>query len=92
MPQAWILLAIFSLHKHVTLSTIQAGPCGDTSNERLSGPSGLSVLAGLNASGLRLPPGPNMAALHRVKLRGVEDKSGWSGMVIKHSGVSAVWL
>lgn len=28
-------------------------------------------------------PGPNVAALERAMLRGAEDKSGWSGMVIK---------
>lgn len=42
-----------SLRKHVTLSTIQPGPCGNISNECFSGPSGcIGVLAGLNASGL----------------------------------------
>lgn len=40
-----------SLRKHVTLSTIQPGPQGNISNERFYGPSGLGVLAGLNASG-----------------------------------------
>lgn len=34
-----------------------ARPCGDTSNEHFSGPLGLCVLAGLNASGLCVPWG-----------------------------------
>lgn len=49
-------VVIFSLCKHVTLSTIQPGLCGNISNERFSGPSGPSVLVGLNASGLFVYP------------------------------------
>lgn len=56
LPRAWTFLAIFTLHKHMTLSTIQPGPRGNISNECFSGPSGLGVLAGLNASGLRVCP------------------------------------
>ena len=56
LPQAWMFLAIFTLRKHVTLSTIQPGPWGSISNERFSGPSGLGVLAELNASGLCVCP------------------------------------
>ncbi len=51
-----MFLTIFSLRKHVTLSTTQLGPRGNISNERFSGPSGLGVLAGLNASGLCVCP------------------------------------
>lgn len=52
-----MFLSIFSLHKHVTLSTMQPGPRDNISNERFSGPSGLDVLAGLNASGPCVCPG-----------------------------------
>ncbi len=51
-----MFLSVFSLHKHVTLSTMQSGPHGNISNEGFSGPSGLGVLAGLNASGLCVCP------------------------------------
>lgn len=34
-----------------------AWPCGNIPNEHFSGPSGLCVLAGLNASGLCVPRG-----------------------------------
>lgn len=89
LPQANMCPAIYSLHKHVTLSTIQPGPCGSISNEHFSGPSGLGVLAGVNASGLCVhvcvcAPGPNMAALDQEMLWGLRDKPGWSEMVVKY--------
>lgn len=57
LPKARMFLAIFSLRKHVTLSTIQLSPHGNISNERYSSPSGLGVLDGLKTSGLCVPPG-----------------------------------
>lgn len=56
LPQAWMCLAVFFLHKHVTLSTTHPEPRSNTSNERSPGPSGLNVLAGVNASGLCVCP------------------------------------
>lgn len=69
---------------------LSAGSCGHISNECFTGPSGLGVLAGLNASGLCGCPHPstNAAALGRVMPREAEDKSGWSGMAIKCNRVS----
>lgn len=76
-------LGCFFLRKHATLSTIQPSPCGNISNECFSGPSGLGVLAELNASGPCGCPRAKHGSFGWVMLCGAKDKSGWSGMVIK---------